>query len=245
MWEMLGGVTTSAAPPGSPTPFQDLLVDAQNFQVFLSNSGTDRKFPPWTKRHRHPVDWVGFFVPPGHLIEECRTWVPEHYWAIERLIIWAQKNDPRRVDGLVFDAADTIAGYVPDAGSLQQVLDSPSPGVITPADVASLIRKIVDKYFPPTKFGGARTKAAAYKPPGAPRAIKVKMPLRAVAALVTASLVCEEANRGDMWYRTNVKKGTRIKLGGCRMVEGIYLYRRFTNSTYDQISTILRAHVGP
>jgi hypothetical protein len=104
----------------------------------------------------------------------------------------------KRADKLMFKAADTIAGHVPDAGSLQRSLDSPGPGVITPADVASLIRKLDDKHFPRTKFEGVRTKIATYKPPTALRPINVKMPLRAVAALVMASLVCEEANRGDM-----------------------------------------------
>lgn len=213
--------------------------------MFLSNSGIDRKFPPWTKRHKHPVDWVGFFAPPKYSVEKCQTWVPEHYWPIERLVLWAKKYDRQRADKFVFKAADAIAGHVPDAGSLQQALGSPGSGITTPAEVVSLIRKLVDECFPEAKFEEVRTEATTYKSPGAPRPIKVKMPIRAVAALVTTSLVCEEANRGDMWYRTNVKKGTRIKLGGCRMVEGIYLYRRFTNSTYDQISTILRAHVGP
>ncbi len=220
-------------------------MKSQDFQVFLSNSGKDRKFPPWTKKRKHPVDWVGFFVPPGYAIEECQTWVPEHYWPIERLVVWALSNDVARSDRFVLEAADAIAGWVPDSGHLQDALDASGSGITTPTEVVSLMRNTVNTSFPQAGFDSAKTARAVYKPPRSSQSIEVEMPLRAVAALVMASLVCEEANRGDMWYRMHENKGIRPKLGGCRMVEGIYLYRRFTKSTYNQISTILRAHVGP
>ncbi|MFQ6061454.1 MAG: hypothetical protein ACE5KV_09240 [Thermoplasmata archaeon] len=63
-------------------------------------------------------------------------------------------------------------------------------------------------------------------------------------------MACEEANRGDEWYinanRIRHKSGRfkgqlrQPRIGGCRMAYGVYLYRRFTNTSIKQIATMLR-----
>ena len=225
------------------TPFRELAVYSMDFQVYFANSGREPKPVPWYPTTRtHSVDWVGFFVPPEGKGKEdnYRTWVPQHYWPITRLVQWA-RSSPQSVqaDDFVHGIGELIAGKVPDSTSLQSAHEGRLPGVKTPHEVLLEIVQKVDKYFPKGDFDQVKTPQANYKPPDTSRSFTYEIPVRAIAALVGIALACEEANRGDVWFRTTYNRGTP-KIGGCRMAQGIYLYLRYTDATCDQVGTILR-----
>jgi hypothetical protein len=224
----------------SPKGFTQEILESSNHRVYLSNSGQDRKAHPVKKTHLHTVDWVGFFVPPGYSINQCRTWVPMHSWSIERLIQWSKDTgDSYRTDGLVYHAVDCFAGKVPDSTSLQESYESRLKQVMKPDDIVAEIRRLVDKWFPASQFDSSVVPNAKYKNKFMKAPVEVRLPIRAVAALVCAAFACEEANRGDTWYRNFCKKG-KPKIAGCLMALGVYLYRRYTNAAIDQIATVLR-----
>lgn len=234
---------------GPPKPFLELLAEDSGYSVFLSNSGKDIKKHPIDNRG-HLVDWVGQFVPKGYTQKECSDWIPMHSWAIERLVQWGRAE--RRLD-LVDDFMDETlkmtAGRVPDSTSLQLAYEQKIDNVMTPSELVLEIQQVIEKHLPKNTYDGMLTPEARFKKKDID-AVVVKTPVRIVAALICASMACEEANRGDEWYIKSKRirhKSGRFKgklrtprIGGCRMAFGVYLYRRFTNTTIKQIATMLR-----
>ncbi len=234
---------------GPPKPFLDVLVEDSGYTIYLSNSGKDVKKHPIDNR-QHLVDWVGQFVPRGYTQEECSDWIPMHSWAIERLIQWGREE--RRLD-IVDDFMDEIltmtAGRVPDSSSLQLAHEGKVENVTTPGELVQEIEEVIEKHLPKGEFEGTPAPEARFKKKDI-EAIVVNTPVRIAAALICASMACEEANRGDEWYikakRIRHKSGRfkgklrEPRIGGCRMAYGVYLYRRFTNTRIKQIATMLR-----
>lgn len=213
------------------------LIEESRYRVYFSNLGEDFKKKPWSPSQRHSADWVGHFVPPGFSFEECKKWIPMHSWIIERLYQWAKMADRFDVlDSFVDEAVNTIAGNVPDSTTLQQVLDGAvlNKNIPHPDNLVELVNNLVLTHFPPERFTGMMVPETLFK------GVSVRPPVRVVATLLCISLVCEEANRGDEWYRKHYKPGTQIKMAGCRMAHGIYLYRRHSNASISQIATILK-----
>jgi len=225
----------------SPKEFTELILDSSGYRAFLSNRGQERKKPPLGKRKLHAVDWVAFFVPPKYDMKDCVSWVPMHSWSIERLIQWSKATqDWAPADGLVDEAIKSFAGNVPDSTSLQEAYEGRLRGVITPNEIVSKIRRLVEKSFPIARFNGSFALKAKYKNKKMPTPVEVSLPIRVVAALVCAAFACEEANRGDTWFRTFYKYKGKPTLAGCLMALGVYLYRRHSNASIDQIATVLR-----
>jgi len=225
----------------APKEFTQIILESSGHRAYLSNTGRERKKHPIKKTNFHAVDWVAFFVPPSYNIEDCRTWVPMHSWSIERLLQWSKaKGDWSRADAMVDEAIKSFAGKVPDSTSLQEAYEGRLPGAITPDIIVTEIRRTVDKQFPVTLFEGSVTPLAKYKNKFMTSSVEVHLPIRIVAALVCAAFACEEANRGDMWYRNFHKYKGKPKIAGCLMAQGVYLYIRYTNASIDQIATVLR-----
>lgn len=225
----------------NPTEFTEKILESSGYRIYLSNTGRDKKKHPVKKRNLHLVDWVAFFVPPSYNMKDCLTWVPMHSWSIERLIQWSKvTGDQKRPDGLVYEAIERFAGNVPDSTSLQEAYESRLKGVMKPNDIVAEIRRLVDKWFPVASFDKITTPEARYKNKFMDAPVKVRLPIRLVAALVCAAFACEEANRGDTWYRNFHKYKGKPKIAGCLMAMGVYLYRRYTDASVDQIATVLR-----
>lgn len=234
---------------GPPRPFLELLAEDSGYRVFLSNSGKDKKKHPIENRE-HLVDWVGQFVPEGYAKEECSDWIPMHSWAVERLIRWGRVESKLGVvDDFMDEILEMTAGRIPDSSSLQLAFEGKINGVITPSQLVQDIKQVIEKHFPEHSYGRTLTPRAVFKKKGI-EPVPVDTPVRIVAALVCASMACEEANRGDEWYinfRKVRHKSGRLRgklrtprIGGCRMAYGVYLYRRFTNTSIKQIATMLR-----
>jgi hypothetical protein len=213
------------------------LIEESQYSVYFSNLGEDLKEIPWSKGKKHLADWVGHFVPPGYSFEECKKWIPMHSWIIERLYQWAKVADTFSIlDPFVDEAVNTIAGNVPDSTTLQEVLEGriSESTIPRPEDLVELVCRLVSVYFPAEKFTDMFVPEAFFK------GVLVRPPVRVTATLLCVSLVCEEANRGDEWYRRHYKPSTQVKRAGCRMAHGIYLYRRHSNASISQIATIFK-----
>ena len=220
------------------------ILESRGCKVYLSNTGRDIKAHPVRKRYKHLVDWVAFFVPPHYRIEVCKTWVPMHSWSIERLIQWSKvTQDYERADGLVNEAIESFAGKVPDSTSLQQAYEGKLKGIITPDDVLIEIRRLVNKWFPATAYDQIVAPRCKYKNKYMAAPVDLRLPIRIVAALVCAAFACEEANRGDKWFRNYYNYKGKPKIAGCLMALGVYLYRRYTTASIEQIATVLRIPV--
>jgi len=225
----------------APKEFTQIILESSGHRAYLSNTGRERKKHPVKKKNLHAVDWVAFFVPPSFKTEDCRTWVPMHSWSIERLLQWSRTTgDWARADGLVDEAIKSFAGKVPDSTSLQEAHEGKLKGTMTPDGIVAEIRRIADSQFPAVTYDGSVESLAKYKNKFMAGPVEVRLPIRVVAALVCAAFACEEANRGDMWYRNFYKYKGKPKIAGCLMAEGVYLYRRYTNASIDQIATVLR-----
>jgi hypothetical protein len=224
----------------SPKEFTEKILESLGYRVYLSNTGRERKKHP-VKKDLHIVDWVAFFVPPDYSIDDCKTWVPMHSWSIERLIQWSKTTENRQLaDGLVNEAIRSFAGKVPDSTSLQEAYEGRLKGVMKPDDIVAQIKRLVDKWFPVATFNEITAPQAKYKNKFMEAPVHVRLPVRVIAALVCAAFACEEANRGDMWYRNFRGYKGKPKIAGCLMALGVYLYRRYTNASIDQIATVLR-----
>lgn len=224
-----------------PKEFTQTILMSSGHYVYLSNTGREKKKHPVKKKNLHLVDWVAFFVPSNYNMKDCLTWVPMHSWSIERLIQWSKvTKDWVQADGLVDEAIKNFAGKVPDSTSLQEAYEGRLHGVMTPNDILSEIRRLVDKWFPTAKFDGSLTPQSKYKNKFIASPVQVSLPIRVVAALVCAAFACEEANRGDTWYRKFHNYKGKPTLAGCFMAQGVYLYKRYTSASIDQIATVLR-----
>jgi hypothetical protein len=225
----------------NPKEFTKEILESLGYRVYLSNSGREIKNHPVSKKQPHVVDWVGFFVPPNYDISQCKNWVPMHSWSIERLIQWSKDTgELSRSDGLIFEAIDHFMGKVPDSTSLQYSYEGKLRGVMTPDEIVEEVRQLVDKWFPPLQFNDKVAPKAKYKNKFLQTPIEICLPIRVVASLVCIAFACEEANRGDAWYIRFHKIAREPKIAGCLMALGVYLYRRYTNASINQIATVLR-----
>jgi hypothetical protein len=227
--------------PFTPKEFTQEVLESSGYRVYLSNLGRDKKAHPVKKKHVHLVDWVGFFVPPNYDINQCKTWVPMHSWSIERLIQWSKvTGDVNRTDGLIYEAVDHFMGKVPDSTSLQDSYEGRLKEVMKPDDIVEEVRQLVNKWFPMSQFNGKLVPQAKYKNKFLEVPVEVCLPIRVVASLVCIAFACEEANRGDTWYINFYGCKAKPRIAGCLMALGVYLYRRYTHASIDQIATVLR-----
>ena len=185
----------------------------------------------------HKVDWLARIIPPGGIRASYLTNAPGFGDLTESLWLWA-KNDKskiKRLSDFFFDCLENIPGKIPDATSLQNALEERDSEIMTPEMIILLTIELVDKHFPIKDFKNITTEN-----------IKIikdwqgEIPIRLTAALLLLGYICEEANRGDSWYKKREGKEDEINYAGCFMSAGYYLYRRFTKATQKQIRMCLK-----
>ena len=184
----------------------------------------------------HKKDWLARIIPPGSSREQFLTNAPSFYDLTDILIKWAKSDVKKqeRLDGFFFDIIDKIPGEIPDSTSLQDALEKKETGIIKPEEIILQIQETVDKHFPPMQFKGVFVENFKIK------INHKRIPLRIIAALLQLAYICEEANRGDRWYKTRIGKPEDSRRAGCFMSAGHYLYRRYTKATSNQARMSLR-----
>jgi len=188
------------------------------------------------KWQKHKRDWLARIIPPGSSREQFLTNAPSFYDLTDILIKWAKSDVKKqeRLDGFFFDIIDKIPGEIPDSTSLQDALEKKETGIIKPEEIILQIQETVDKHFPPMQFKGVFVENFKIK------INHKRIPLRIIAALLQLAYICEEANRGDRWYKTRIGKPEDSRRAGCFMSAGHYLYRRYTKATSNQARMSLR-----
>jgi hypothetical protein len=235
----------------TPIQYSRLVVEDEDYKVFLANTGRDLKEHAAHHNKRYSADWIGQFVPSGYTQEQCAYWVPMHSWSFERMLLWAKAGSDylTRADSLVDNVVETFAGAVPDADSLQRALEGgrsqcgcrEEPANLPHPDwIVETAKRMIDEFFPSKEFAGMKAPQAEYKNESMPEAIAVEVPMRVVSGLICCGLACEEANRADVWHRAAYRMKGKPKRAGCRFAQGVYLYRRYTQASIEQIATVLR-----
>lgn len=184
----------------------------------------------------HKKDWVARIIPPGSSREQFLTKPPSFRDLTDMLIEWTKSDVKKqeRLDGFFFDIIDKIPGAIPDSTSLQDALEKKETGIVKPEEIILQVQETVDKHFPPTQFKEAFVENFKIK------INHKRIPLRIIAALLQLAYICEEANRGDRWYKTRIGKPEDSERAGCFMSAGHYLYRRYTKATSDQARMSLK-----
>lgn len=186
---------------------------------------------------QHKRDWLARIIPPGGLREEHLTNAPGFGDLSESLIRWAGTDQSRikRLDSFFMESMDKIPGDIPDSTSLQNALEGIETNVMTPQQIISMTLEIVNRFFPQNDFQGVDVENINIV-----TGIISRIPIRLVASLLLLGYVCEEANRGDRWYKTRNGAPETIAYAGCFMSAGYYLYRRYTKATPKQARMSLK-----
>lgn len=210
-----------------------------------TTAGTSR-----CKVHRkafHSKDWVGLLLPFAR--------PPHHSFYIDLLLSLPERSAPKemdvfefyankglkagemdRVDGFMADLMRNVVGCMPDSTLLQDLgmgRVSPPPGCTLsgPEDLVKLVQDTVERHFPAAKFVGVTVK-------GRYGNRNLELPIRIVAAILMVAFICEEINRGDLFYAKQY--GKTPARGGCMMAFGLYLYIRNTNMPLQLIKKCIR-----
>ena len=188
------------------------------------------------KWQKHKRDWLARIIPPGGTREQYLTNAPGFGDLTEILIGWVNldKKKQERLDGFFFDVMDIVPGGIPDSTSLQESFEKNGVDIMEPEEIVSMVQETVDKHFPPSEFMDVLVENYNIK------IEQESIPLRMMAALLQLGYICEEANRGDRWYKTRIGKPQDIRNAGCFMSAGYYLYRRYTKATPKQTRMALR-----
>ncbi len=241
-------------------------MEESDYQVVFSNLGRGRKRHPVHRSRDHLADWVGHLVTPSRTFQDSLDWIPEHSWPLERLIQWARENQEESLaDGFVDDVLATFVEEVPDSTSLDlhtafpqvtqvelaqlvkahfgrssrgyekllEMLSEDIPGLWS-AQIVEAISHLRDEWFPAKQFEGQAPPVARYK------GLSLVVPIRVVAALVCTAFAGEESNRADHWYRTHLWESGQVKLAGCRFTHALYILRRHTQLTPQQLARMLQ-----
>ncbi|MFW9890248.1 MAG: hypothetical protein ACFFER_18850 [Candidatus Thorarchaeota archaeon] len=210
----------------------------------------------------HPVDWVGYFIPPQVLLESLddstqkrilshdRLLVPMHGWLIERLLSWSKLDKKRtdRVSQFMAQIEESIPGKISDATSLQEALQTHVLGSLTPQAIVSSAMESLDAVFPIEEYAGEFVPNCNFS--SRPRKVDLdfiepvfieipRFPVRAIAGLTFLAMVAEEANRGDAWFRQNYNLGEPER-AGAHFAYTIYILRREGRMSITQISKLLQ-----
>lgn len=191
----------------------------------------------------HTADWVSQLIPPGYTREDVEGMIETHRDIAYLLWDWA-KGEPNRLEVLdafiLEDAARKIPGKIPDATSLQDCLgESDKKDHPCPPDFLEWTRTSVNEHFPESEYQKVYL-------PGDKKEVDDEtvewdqLPIRVAAALYYLALICEEANRGDEWYKEYHGVDKRSVMAGAFMPVGFYLFLRYTGASKEKVNTILR-----
>lgn len=186
---------------------------------------------------RHKVDWMARIIPPKGTRTSYFMNIPGFGDLTESLWLWAKDDEDKikRLSDFFFGCLDNVPGKIPDATSLQEALEGKIKNIITLDNIILLTQELVDKYFPADDF-----KDISIENIKIIKSWKGKIPIRLVASLLLLGYICEEANRGDSWFKKKNGMEDKIMYAGCFMSAGYYLYRRFTKATQKQIRMCLK-----
>ncbi len=186
---------------------------------------------------KHSVDWVARIVAPRGTRGVHLTNSPGFGDLTESLWAWAAGNreNVARVTRFFNDCISQVPGKIPDATSLQDAYEGNAINILTPSSIISLAKKLIEKHFPKKNFQKITTKNN--------NIIKDRdngIPIRLISTLLLLGYICEESNRGDLWYINRIKKSIQPRYAGCYMAAGHFLFRRHTNATPGQIRMSLK-----
>jgi hypothetical protein len=159
---------------------------------------------------------------------------PPHYKITEWLISWAKNKMGEsgflKLDQFFNELLENVVGKIPDATTLQECVESniKDSRIPRPEKIVEMVRGLVDKHFPLEEFSDVAVG-------------ENKVPIRIAAALVAIAYVCEESNRGDLWwFNFHKPKYGKPKRGSAYMPFVYYLLRRHTNITPEQARMCLK-----
>ena len=191
---------------------------------------------------KHKADWIGRLIPPSYTREQCITDAPAHFTIAEMLVKWMGKDPAKRarMDAFVSDLLDgspdvRIAESIPDATSLQEILESKAKGPESPEGVVEKIRRAVDKHFPESEFDATVLDGGTYR-----KKPLTRIPIRIVAAMLVTAYAAEESNRGDAWYIRKHDVKSEPKRASAYMPSVYYLLRRHTGASEGQARMSLK-----
>ena len=191
---------------------------------------------------KHKADWIGRLIPPSYTREQCITDAPAHFTIAEMLVKWMGKDPAKRarMDAFVSDLLDgspdvRIAESIPDATSLQEILETKARGPESPEGVVEKIRRAVDKHFPESEFDATVLDGGTYR-----KKPLTRIPIRIVAAMLVTAYAAEESNRGDAWYIRKHDVKSEPKRASAYMPSVYYLLRRHTGASEGQARMSLK-----
>lgn len=192
------------------------------------------------KEHKymaHVVDWIARIIPPGGTRKAYLTNAPSFGDLTESLCSWAFGTAQRteRLTHFFESCMEKVPGEIPDATSLQAAFEGEIKDVLTPRDIVMLARDVVESHFPAGQFISKRTINR-----GRLKNVKRGVPIRLIASLLFLAYVCEESNRGDLWYKKKLGMQSNAGNAGCYMAAGYFLYRRYTHASQRQIRMCLK-----
>ncbi len=196
--------------------------------------------PSHRKEHEwmvHSVDWIARIIPPGGTRRAYLTNAPRFGDLTESLWGWAKGNKENidRVTGFFFDCMKQVPGRIPDATSLQSSHEGKVKDTLTPKSIVSLTKTIVERHFPKKEFHHIQTKNINIV-----RDRGEDIPIRLTSLLLLLGYICEESNRGDLWYKKRIKRSSESQYAGCYMAAGYFLYLRYTDATPQQARMALK-----
>ncbi len=248
--------------------YDKIVIEEGGFVVELSNRGGKKKFNPNPVNYKkdsvrcryegcnettrnlmalcsehkkskisHTKDWLGRVIPPGYGREQCLTDAPAHSVITEMLIKWMGDDKDRRtrMDHFISDILEEVVGKIPDATTLQENLDGNMKGIMIPDDLVRLAHGLVDTHFPFEEFKDIELQGPNYK--GKRLA---DIPIRVVAALLVIAFICEESNRGDLWFCSRYRKPENSKYASAYMPSVYYFLRRYTKANEKQARMSLK-----
>lgn len=192
------------------------------------------------KEHKyiaHSVDWIARIIPPEGKRKDFLTNAPSFGDLTESLCSWAlgSAKNTERLTGFFNSCMEKVPGEIPDATSLQRAYEGEIKDILLPQGIISMTRAIVDSTFPLSEFTTVRTRNTRRL-----KNVQGNIPIRLIASLLCLAYVCEESNRGDLWYMKRIGTQPKARNAGCYMAAGYFLYRRYTRASQSQIRMCLK-----
>ncbi len=193
----------------------------------------------------HTKDWIGYFESPSSKASGNDQPVPWHGWLAKRILDWAGQDSVRLkiADSFMEALENEIPGKIPDSSTLANGELLSNQNFPTPEMLVDFTTTMVEKHFPSASFSGNVVPHCTFPKRKPNPGFEVKdMPIRVVAALTILGMICEEANRGDTWYRLNVSNpnGGGSGRAGAYYAISVYLLMRRGKMNTAQLAKMLQ-----
>lgn len=213
--------------------------EVRGSRVELDNSGADKPAVAQLMKANHILSWKSrLYVGEGSKLLKTETFTFEA--ALEEVAAHCARNVEiaKHFDAMLRDAEKRLAGWVPDASTLQASWSGRCANIVGPEQIVDRLSQIVDKHFPSERYSRYFVPRAGVSRIVPDRGLRVRL----AAALVIAAYCAALINEDTRWAETNAE---------IRFISPEWPKRRTRvgkkvqiHSPADQLARLIRAQSG-